>query len=686
MDRLPLEVLQLIAGYLDVVDLWCWLSTAKQYYLVLEDELYTKAVRSDEKRYGFPVYPIIAAIHCPAAAFKKLLEKLKESEIRDPDIDLSSVSIDFDWSRVYSNPYLSQQFRTSLLHILCAIGHVEPVQLALAKGADPSVYDTEGWTALHRAVGPRECDLEVVKLLLDTGMDPNVPRLDNRLYLQTPLHFAIKSSCSAVVERLINSGGDILAPLSSRSALPGSWMFNGDGSGVLSLAARYGDSRIVRCILSAGEFNVECLTAASLHAAENLDSSAMRTLLHAGAVVHRELLDSAARYNNLPVLRLLIDAGASVRELNDEGASLLWSVRSPEAAEMLLREAPDLATVTSVHGKTCLDFIFYLGGYGLGSRLPLVDVLINSGCEIKPSSEDVRRAIIAVAENLDIPTMEFLLKQNSSLVSVEDESRNSLLHLSAFCRDGQSSSKKLELIKMLVNFGCSINSTNGSGYSVLHCLFCNKQLQRRGYHRYDFDEGHISINWAVARLLIEEGVLEYTSTAELQESCHIATQHGLLDILQHLVLKDFNISHQDGLTGDTVLHEAVRQALHHHKHIEGFVRMAGCIILGYHGVSVAEVGGERRLHALRGDKAGRLEVIRLLCNNGVDASIRNSDGLTALDLVAQTGPLLPWDAIGNELRELGTNDTASKALVLDWAAGQEEPDLDGMADLFDDTL
>jgi hypothetical protein len=173
MDKLPAELLILIADHLDFASLRSWIMTSRQYNTALTDELYPKAVRHDDETYGHPVYLVIAAFYNQVDAFTKLLARTKD--ISSPDIDVSKIPL-LGWgmNEERAGPMWNQDRRhafydlgrawrygpaeTSLLQILCFLGREELVRLALARGADVTVFDGWGRTALHAAIGPRERD------------------------------------------------------------------------------------------------------------------------------------------------------------------------------------------------------------------------------------------------------------------------------------------------------------------------------------------------------------------------------------------------------------------------------------------------------------------------------------------------------------------------------------------------
>lgn len=94
-------------------------------------------------------------------------------------------------------------------------GHADIVKLLLDSGADPNLGSTESDIALTDAVEDRtKARFEVVRALLARGADPN-----HRGKFATVLMMASASSSPEVVKALIAAGADVNVVMSERSAL-----------------------------------------------------------------------------------------------------------------------------------------------------------------------------------------------------------------------------------------------------------------------------------------------------------------------------------------------------------------------------------------------------------------------------------------------------------------------------------
>lgn len=79
------------------------------------------------------------------------------------------------------------------------------VEILLTKGADPNKPTNDGRIPLHSAVAKK--DINLISLLLAHKSNPNYK---NKLYMQTPLHIAMKNSVNlTILELLLENGADL---------------------------------------------------------------------------------------------------------------------------------------------------------------------------------------------------------------------------------------------------------------------------------------------------------------------------------------------------------------------------------------------------------------------------------------------------------------------------------------------
>ncbi len=84
-------------------------------------------------------------------------------------------------------------------------GNVDVVKLFLERGADPNIKNKDGWTTLHEAAFSGH--VNVVKLLLVYGADPTVKDKDGKTPLDLARAWGHREVVSVIEEWLRRSGG-----------------------------------------------------------------------------------------------------------------------------------------------------------------------------------------------------------------------------------------------------------------------------------------------------------------------------------------------------------------------------------------------------------------------------------------------------------------------------------------------
>jgi ankyrin repeat protein len=223
------------------------------------------------------------------------------------------------------------------------LGNRSAVEHFVALGADVNAPEDDGTTPLMRAVHGRFPD--IAKLLINSGANVSAR---NR-YGVTALYLAARGGDAATTRRLLAAGMD------ANTALPG-------GETALMTAARSGHTDVVGVLLT-GSNAIESLadlggnyTAPSERSgyasdAPGYGSTERRAVQRNRADVNaREqrygdtALMWAAVAGHADVVRLLIEAGADVRAVDDEGVTALHLARAnghTEVAAALLAAGAD---------------------------------------------------------------------------------------------------------------------------------------------------------------------------------------------------------------------------------------------------------------------------------------------------------------------------------------------------------
>jgi hypothetical protein len=190
-----------------------------------------------------------------------------------------------------------QDKNISLLETLLS-GHL-PTMRALAK-------------ALLRE-GIKYSDVEIVRLLLGTGVDPDLPLGPSR---ERPIFVAVKTGDRSVVQLLLHSGAEVNAPPADHN-----------GRTALQAAAQQGNLELVRLLLDChADVNGPPSATRGITALQGAAiigvMSVVRVLLEKGADVNaassryqgRTAVEGAAEHGRLDIVQLLLNVGGDVED------------------------------------------------------------------------------------------------------------------------------------------------------------------------------------------------------------------------------------------------------------------------------------------------------------------------------------------------------------------------------------
>jgi ankyrin repeat protein len=209
------------------------------------------------------------------------------------------------------------------LHVAAAAGTVDRLQQLLDAGSDPLATWHCEQTALHMAAQANRA--EAIRFLVKHGLGVEC----TTGFGTTPLLDALSSDSLDAVRTLLELGADVehddsvqTSPINAAQSLAAFRMvleaggdinrISGDGRWPLWQAAENGDLELLGFLLEKGaQVDLTSTGATALHAAVQADS--------------------------LPCIAALLAAGANVNAQDVDGWTPLFSLRSPEAAELLLQ-------------------------------------------------------------------------------------------------------------------------------------------------------------------------------------------------------------------------------------------------------------------------------------------------------------------------------------------------------------
>ena len=279
-------------------------------------------------------------------------------------------------------------------------GETEEVRKLLLSGMvdadniDSSVHSDSYTSVLSVAADGGH--LDVVRLLIDSGADPN--KASKQYEGFSPLHHAVKSGRIDVVQLLLDAGAEPNATNSGQEA--SGYRANGEGQTPMYLAARWGYWDIFQLLkdLTGGELPL-------IMAAQKDDYHAMQVLLEAGADPNMTNLNgetpliAAIRtscYHD--VLHLLLENGAEPNKRTKYGDTPLhfaaWNINyvSISLVKVLIQAGAD-PNIANILGRTPLH------GAARHGRIEVVKLMMDSGADKNKTDEEGKTPLEIASEN-----------------------------------------------------------------------------------------------------------------------------------------------------------------------------------------------------------------------------------------------------------------------------------------------
>ncbi|OPB43637.1 hypothetical protein A0O28_0099250 [Trichoderma guizhouense] len=413
-----------------------------------------------------------------------------------------------------------------LLHIAARNGHEAMVQLLLDEGFGLESRDEEGDTPLQDAAANGH--EAVVKLLLQKGANLDIKNKNG----DTPLLMAVENSHEAVTKLLLEKSANKGAEASSLDKL-------------LIIAAENGDCQIVELLLESGaKPNPEepgADATALYSAAKEGHIEIVKLLLDWDAnpryILKRRLepktaLHGAAEGGDGAVMRLLLQSGATLGDINDWGKALnLAAVHGYKSVvELLLEEGIDLNCKRDDRSQGTP-----LLSAAKGGNEEIVKLLLEKGADLKDYDTDGPTPLAQAADGGYKAVVKLLLEHSAD----PDAGRvKDLRPLAAAAQNGHGA-----VVRLLLEGGAKLKPSERYG------PYDEDLLSWASDRRYG----------AVVKLLLDKG-------AELESKqnngwftrtpLHYAVHIGYEAMVDQFLKKGANFDAEDG-AGRTPLHCAI---------------------------------------------------------------------------------------------------------------------------------
>lgn len=308
------------------------------------------------------------------------------------------------------------------------------IKTLLRAGANAStnVKDKQGQTALMyiaNAFDQSGIALPAVRTLLAAGANVNESDANG----QSALMFAAarySNSTLSLVKLLIAAGADVN-------------QVDATGQTALMLAAKTNSTEVVKALLKGG-------ATASINAKDKNNGTALLGTL------------TQLSYAPAATIAALLAAGANVDDANAEGQTplILAAQRNNLAVIKMLLEAHASINVRDKSGRTAL---MYIRPDGINPTSEIVQILLAAGAAVtNPDENGETPLMIAAGKEYNLPIVQALLETDAK-VSIDAKDRSgmtALMHATCYAPD---------MVKALLAAGANVNEADRSGRTALMC-------------------------------------------------------------------------------------------------------------------------------------------------------------------------------------------------------------------------
>ena len=353
---------------------------------------------------------------------------------------------------------LNSKGETALIHA-CYQAQAESVKVLLETGADPNISDASGYSSLLAAIRGR-CTNETLTKLIACKSDLDAQDKAGR----TALCLACFYKQQEAVRILLDAGSNP------------------------NIADKYGHTclfiaiktacwkRTIRAIIDRGAnvnaTNIENCTALMMACGEKQEH-AIHVLLKKGCDINvtDKIGDTCLMYAvgglcSKKVLQAIIDQGADVNATNKNNHTTLMMAcekRHEDAIHVLLKAGSD-TNIAEKNGDTCLMY-----AVTAHCSKEVLQAILDQGTDVNATNKHNYTALTLACENGNIDAIHVLLKKGSN-TNVTDKNGDTCL----MCVVAGHYSK--EVLQEIIDQGADVNATNKNNRTAL-MMACEKKLE-----------------------------------------------------------------------------------------------------------------------------------------------------------------------------------------------------------------
>ncbi|KAJ8111005.1 hypothetical protein OPT61_g6297 [Boeremia exigua] len=557
-----------------------------------------------------------------------------------------------------------------------------------AKGVDLGALDSEQCNALDLAAKSHHIGIEMLKFLIEIGLDVNQQSRKNNC----PLFVAVQYSRRDMVETLLAHGADPNAankdgwlPLHvaatkyldiSKALYEAGADINASsqaGCTVLFAAASHGQLEIVQWLLSLG---ADPLTITNngrtlLHAAAGRDLETVKAVHKAGVDIAartesgRTALHMATEYGQLKIVNWLVSLGADPSTGDINGWTPLHCAvkKDLQTAKALHGAGASVHVLSNSRGAVLHEAVTF-------GQLKIVEWLLSHGADAS-AVDDVGWTPLHLAVERDLEISQALYQAGAS-IHTRNKSQSTALHEAT--ERGQ-----LKIVEWLLSLGVEQDAADIWGCTPLYLavgkdLDISKALHKVGANIYACNSNGMSVLVAAA-YAGKPGVVDWLLSVDsqslfsIEESLCATAASGALDTVESLLSK----------VADSNAYSEVYEGALHAACMGGHEEVVKMLLV--QGAVADQAGGCPGIPLAAAALKGHTDVLRLLvahnalCVNSVDKLGRN-----ALHLAAKGGHIEAFEFLLSERIELDVTDIKGYTILHQAASGGSLPVIKSLLD------
>ncbi len=330
-------------------------------------------------------------------------------------------------------------------------GHIDIINLLVARGAKINIPDKNGVTALMYAAYLGHT--EIVKFLIASGVDVNISSKPGN----TALILAARNGYNFIVDILIKAGAHL-----DKS--------NQYGNTAVMMAANRNYVSTVKMLADAGAD----LKGPLILAVRQQNKTVINVLIKVGAGL-TELTVDAAKMGHMGLLEALIHIRVNLLCCNERGeTALMWAVRNrhSEIIKAIIKANPNTIQVAledaleknNAFGLTALasagvNLNFYLKKYIENNQVAFAEQLISAGADHEPSGQFAKTALMFAAHHDQIDILNALIRSNVDINAVDSYGSTALNYAILFGHP--------EIVSALIHAKANLDIVDITGSSAL---------------------------------------------------------------------------------------------------------------------------------------------------------------------------------------------------------------------------